>query len=167
MAIPKTKKELLQQSQNNYQKLNELIDSFSKEDQVSEFPADTMNRNIRDVIAHLYHWHIMFMDWYEVGMKGEKPDMPSKGYSWKDTKELNKKIWEDYQNHKLNELKVALNNSHLELQKIIDRHTEVELFEKKRYKWTGSSSLATYIRANSSSHYNWAYKLIKKAKNIR
>lgn len=164
MPVPKTKKELIQQSQKNYQQLNELIDSFSNEEQVSEFRKGTMNRNIRDVLAHLHHWHIMFIDWYEVGMKGDKPDMPAKGYSWKDTKELNKKIWEDYRNHKLDNIRIVLNDSYLELQKIIDKHTDAELFEKRRYKWTGSSSLSTYIRANTSSHYNWAYKLIKKVK---
>ncbi len=166
MPIPKTKLELIQQSQNNYQKLNELIDSFPIEEQASEFPKGTMNRNIRDVLAHLHHWHMMFIDWYKVGMKGEKPDMPAKGYSWKDIKALNKKIQEDYQNHKLDPIKVALNDSHLELQKIMNKHSDDELFEKRRYKWTGSSSLGTYIRANTSSHYNWAYKLIKKAKTI-
>jgi hypothetical protein len=69
-----------------------------------------------------------------------------------------------YQNHKLENIKLTFQNSYLELQKIIDAHSEVELFEKKRYKWTGSSSLSTYIRANTSSHYSWAYKLIKKVK---
>jgi hypothetical protein len=164
MPVPKTKEELIEQSQNNYQKLNKLIDGFSNEEQLSEFPKGTLNRNIRDVLAHLHHWHIMFLDWYVVGMKGEQPDMPSKGYSWKNIKQLNEKIWEEYQNHKLENIKLTFQNSYLELQKIIDAHSKVELFEKKRYKWTGSSSLSTYIRANTSSHYSWAYKLIKKVK---
>jgi hypothetical protein len=164
MAVPTTKIELIQQSQENYRKLNELIDSFPNEEQISEFPKGTMNRNIRDVIAHLHHWHLMFIDWYRVGMKGLKPDMPAKGFSWKDTKELNKKIWRDYQHHELENIRMNLNDSYLELQKIIDKHTDKEMFEKRRYNWTGSSSLSTYIRANTSSHYNWAYKLIKKAK---
>ncbi len=166
MPVPKTKEELIRQSQRNYQKLCELIDSFSNEEQVSEFPEGTMNRNIRDVLAHLHHWHKMFFDWYEIGMKGEKPDMPAKGYGWKDTKELNRKIRKDYQNHKLNDIRIALNDSYLEFQSIICKHSDSELFEKRRYEWTGSSSLSTYIRANTSSHYNWAYKLIKKVKTI-
>jgi hypothetical protein len=94
MPVPKTKEELIEQSQNNYQKLNKLIDGFSNEEQLSEFPKGTLNRNIRDVLAHLHHWHIMFLDWYVVGMKGEQPDMPSKGYSWKNIKQLNEKISE-------------------------------------------------------------------------
>ena len=97
-------------------------------------------------------------------MKGLKPDMPAKGYSWKDTKELNKKIWRDYRHHELENIRMNLNDSYLKVQKIINKHTDKEMFEKRRYNWTGSSSLSTYIRANTSSHYNWAYKLIKKAK---
>ena len=164
MAIPTNKGELIQQSQENYRKLNELIDSFLYEEQISEFPKGTMNRNIRDVIAHLHHWHLMFLDWYSVGMKGLKPNMPAKGFSWRDTKELNKKIWRDYQSHVLENIRMSFNDSHLALQKIINKHTDKELFEKRRYKWTGSSSLSTYIRGSTSSHYDWGYKLIKKAK---
>lgn len=164
MAVPKTKSELLKQSQDNYKKLNDFIDSLSEEDKLTDFPPGTMNRNIRDVLAHLYHWHMMFIDWYTIGMKGEKPDMPAKGYTWKDTKELNKKIWKDYRSHKLKDIRKSLDLTHAKLQSIIQNHKEKELFEKKRYPWTGTSSLATYTRASTSSHYNWAYNLIKKAK---
>jgi hypothetical protein len=164
MAVPKTKKELFEQSRDNYQKLNDLINSFPEDDKLAEFPPGTMNRNIRDVLAHLYHWHLMFLDWYSVGMKGEKPEMPTKGYSWKDTKALNKEIWKKYRSRELNEIRSSLDKTHSKLQKIIEKHTEQDLFEKQRYTWTGTSSLATYIRSNTLSHYSWAYKLIKKAK---
>jgi len=163
MAVPKTKNELFHQSQDNYQKLMALIDSFSEEKQLAEFPPGTMNRNIRDVLAHLYHWHLMFLDWYSIGMKGQKPEMPAKGYTWKEIKELNQNIWEKYNNYQLREIIRSLHKTHSKLQTIIEKHTEQELFEKKRFPWTGSSSLATYIRSNTSSHYNWAFKLIKKA----
>ncbi len=164
MPIPKSKNELFDQSRLNYQKLNELVESFSEYEKLSEFPPGTMNRNIRDVLAHLHHWHLMFINWYTIGMKGEKPEMPAKGYSWKDTKALNKKIWKDYQKYDLIKIRDSLDKSHLELQTIINKHGNKELFEKKRYKWTGSSSLATYLRSNTSSHYRWANNLIRKAK---
>lgn len=41
---------------------------------------------------------------------------------------------------------------------------DAELFEKKRYKWTGTTLLGAYFVSATSSHYDWAYKLIKKAK---
>ena len=40
-------------------------------------------------------------DWYATGMKGQKPDMPAKGYKWKDTAALNKRINAIYSDTKL------------------------------------------------------------------
>lgn len=160
MGRPTTKEELLHLSQENYKKLNDLIESIS--DPNKEFPEGTMNRNIRDVLAHLHHWHLMMLNWYEVGMKGEKPEMPAKGYSWKDTPELNKEIWKKYQKVDFNETKSLFNDSYQDIQKIIEKHTNEELFEKKKYKWTGTTSLGSYLISATSSHYDWAIKLIKK-----
>ncbi|MBD3223820.1 MAG: ClbS/DfsB family four-helix bundle protein [Caldithrix sp.] len=164
MAKPKTKNELINASQENYSELITLVDSFTEEEIKTEFPKETLNRNIRDVLTHLHHWHLMFLNWYKVGMKNEKPDMPAKGYSWKETPQLNKQIWENYQSVEFGEARKMLEESFSEIQQIIKKHTNKELFEKKRYKWTGSTSLGAYIIANTSSHYKWAYTLIKKAK---
>ncbi|MCI5080350.1 MAG: ClbS/DfsB family four-helix bundle protein [Saprospiraceae bacterium] len=163
MPRPKSKAELLQQSKKNCEKLNQLIEKRSIAEQEQEFPPGTMNRNIRDVLSHLHHWHLMFLNWYEVGMAGQKPDMPAKGYSWKTTPELNKWIWENYQQTTLAEAKQLFQTSHKQLMELIDQHTNEELFEKKRYKWTGSTSLGAYFISATSSHYDWARKLIKKA----
>ncbi|MDR9365005.1 MAG: ClbS/DfsB family four-helix bundle protein [Balneolaceae bacterium] len=164
MPRPKTKEQLLKLSRKNYKKLNDLINSFPAEEQRADFPEGTMNRNISDVLAHLHHWHLMFLDWYYVGMKDEKPEMPATGYSWKSLPDLNKKIWEDYKDMDLEDALKLLEESFEEVQKIIQRHTEKELFEKKHYRWTGSTSLGAYLVSATSSHYDWAYKLIKKAK---
>lgn len=162
MARPKNKKELEYLSQENYEKLLAFINSFSEKKQNDEFVKGTMNRNIRDVLAHLHHWHLMMLGWYEIGMKGQKPDMPAKGYTWKTTKELNLKIWEDYQKISLEEAKKRFRKSHNDVITIIKKHSNEELFTKKKYKWTGSTSLGAYLVSSTSSHYDWAYKLIKK-----
>lgn len=164
MAKPKTKDELLELSQRNFKRLNDFIDSFSDKEIKTEFPKGTMNRNIRDVLAHLHHWHEMLLDWYNVGMSGIKPDMPAKGFRWSETPELNKKIWNQYKTTELKKVRSMLNESYIKLQSVIKKHTDEELFEKKRYNWTGTTSLAIYLSANTSSHYTWAYNLIKRAK---
>lgn len=163
MARPKTKEELLNLADSNFHKLNAFIDSLSLKQQESEFPPGTMNRNIRDVLGHLYHWHLMMLRWYKEGMAGEKTDMPAKGYTWKTTPKLNKWILEKYQNIKLSQAKDLFKNSHQEVYQLIINHSDDELFEKKRYKWTGSTSLGAYLISSTSSHYDWAFKLIKKA----
>jgi hypothetical protein len=162
MPRPKTKDELLKASQENFSKLMELVHSYSDEEVHREFPIGSMNRNIRDILAHLHEWHLMMLGWYEVGMSGEKPDMPAKGYTWAALPKLNRKIWEDYQNTKLEDAKTSLYESDKKVQALIQKHSDSELFEKKRYKWTGSTSLGAYLISNTSSHYDWAIKRIKK-----
>ncbi|NOT35944.1 MAG: ClbS/DfsB family four-helix bundle protein [Saprospiraceae bacterium] len=162
MARPTSKKELLTMSQKNYELLTGFIDSLSEELRNREFNKGTMNRNIRDVLAHLHQWHVMLLDWYTAGLKGIKPDIPSKGYTWKTTPELNKRIWENCQTTDLKKIRKALDKTHSEVLELIKKHSENDLFEKKKYKWTGSTSIAAYLISATSSHYDWALKLIKK-----
>jgi len=164
MSRPTNKKDLLTLSQKNYKSLNDFVDSFSEEDKDKEFPKGTMNRNFRDVLAHLHHWHLMMIEWYTIGMKGDKPEMPAKGYTWKTTPELNRKIWETYRTTDLKKVRKLLDKSFNDVQSIIEKHSNDELFEKKKYKWTGTTSLGAYLVSASSSHYDWALKLMKKVK---
>jgi hypothetical protein len=163
MPKPTNKAELLTLSQKNYMRLSDFVDACDAVDQHREFPPGTLNRNVRDVLGHLHHWHLMLLDWYTVGMRGEQPDMPAKGYTWKTTPALNRKIWELYRNVRLEEVRTLLDGSFQELQALIRAHTNEELFEKKRYKWTGTTSLGAYLVSATSSHYDWAFKLVKKA----
>jgi hypothetical protein len=48
--------------------------------------------------------------------------------------------------------------------KIIQKHSDKELFTKKLYIWTGSTSMGSYFVSATSSHYDW---LVKKLKKLR
>jgi len=122
-----------------------------------------MNRNARDVLAHIYHWHLMMMDWYKIGMSGQKPAIPAEGHTWKTVPDLNRQINTQYQNVPISRVINMIKESHIEVMKLIESHSNEELFEKKRYKWTGSTSLGAYLISATSSHYDWGFKLIKKA----
>lgn len=163
MPRPKSKIELIELSQNNYEKLVKLVHSYSQKDLTKEFPKGMLNRNIRDVLAHLHHWHLLMLEWYKIGMKGEKPDMPAKGYTWKTLPALNKEIWSKSQDLDFVTAKELLDTSYNDIQELIRKHSDEELFEKKKYKWTGTTSLGAYLISSTSSHYDWATKLIKKS----
>lgn len=162
MPRPKNKEELLTLSQANFDKLFDYINKLSDKEKEFEFAPGTLNRNIRDVIAHLYHWHTMLNTWYHAGLKDEKPEIPARGYTWKTMPELNRLIQEKYTTTSLDEAIEMFKGSHESITGIIKKHTNDELFEKKRYKWTGTTSLGAYIISATSSHYDWALKLIKK-----
>ena len=164
MARPRSKAELLDQANVNYERLMAFVEAFSKDEQEREFAMGTLNRNIKDVLAHLHAWHLMLLDWYTVGMSGEKPDMPAKGFTWRTVPDLNKEIQERYAQVVLDDVKGLLRQSYKTIVKMIEMHSDEDLFTKKKYHWTGSTSLGAYLISATSSHYDWAFKLIKKAK---
>jgi hypothetical protein len=162
---PTSKNELISLSINNFNKMFELINSFNQDEICNgQIPFEDRDKNIRDILAHLHHWHLMMLFWYEVGMNGQKPDMPAKGYTWKTTVELNQEIWQKYQLVNYNEIVIMIQKSFSDIEMIIDKHNDDELFEKKKYKWTGTTSLGSYLISATSSHYEWAIKKLRKYK---
>jgi Uncharacterized conserved protein len=164
MARPTNKEELIALSNDNYNKLKQLVDGFSPEAQAGIFPFEDRDRNIRDVLVHLHEWHLMMEKWYNVGMSGEKPTIPAAGYTWQTIPQLNRVIWEKWQPTDLETSKQLLEESHKRIMQLIESHTNDELFTKKVYKWTNTTSLGAYFIGATSSHYDWAMKKIKKYK---
>ena len=95
-------------------------------------------------------------------MSGAKPAMPAEGYTWKTLPDLNRVIWEKYRRTSLKRVRTNLDESFTEIAAVIEVHSDKELFTKKHYTWTGSTSLGAYLISATSSHYDWGLKLIKR-----
>ncbi len=160
MARPKTKPELLESARNQFQLLLQEVekvpDNLLAENGVCE------NWSVKDILAHLHAWHMLFLTWYQLGMSGEKPAMPAPGYNWKQTPELNQAIYEEYRGEAFDAIRISLLESHQEVLAVIEKHSDQELFTKKLFKWTGSTSMGSYLVSAASSHYTWAYDLIRR-----
>ena len=122
----------------------------------------TQDRNVRDLLMHLHKWHMMLVRWYEGNMMGEEVNFLPEGFNWKTTPALNMEFWEEYQGVDLVEAKRLVRESHAEVMKIIEKHSDEELFARGFYKWTGTTSLGSYLVSATSSHYDWAVKLLRK-----
>ena len=166
MARPTNKKDLITASSEEFLNLFSLIDSMTLEKQESSFLFEDRDKNIRDVLTHLHEWHLMMKRWYKDGMSGIKPEIPAKGYTFKTLPDLNNEIFKRWQNTSLKDAKELIISSHNNIEEIINQHSDEELFTKKYYKWTGSTSLGSYLVSATSSHYNWAVKKIKKHKKL-
>ena len=164
MPRPKTKKELKQASEENFNQLFSLIDSLSKEEQEKEFSFDDRDKNIRDVLTHLYEWHLLLLKWVNSNISGIEASFLPSDYNWKTYPEMNIKIWEKHQTTDYKEAVSLLNQTHTKCLELIDSFTDEELFTKKYFPWTGSTSLGSYCVSSTSSHYDWAIKKIKKHK---
>ena len=171
MPRPTTKTELISAANDQFDKMWKLIDSVPEEVQNTAFSFDIAekkeahwgrDKNLRDVLIHLYEWHQMVMRWYNEGtVKGGMPAVPGEGYTWMTLPDLNMEIWKKYQDVPLAAAKSMLRKSHEEVLAIAALHTDEELFTKGLYKWTKTSNLGAYFISCTSSHYDWAMTKIK------
>lgn len=164
MTKPKTKEQLIEQTTEKYQKLEQLLASFTPEEQQGIFPFADRDKNLRDVLAHVYEWENMMKDWYTIGMSGGTPIIPREGYTWDKLKELNLKILERYQQTSFEDARALLAANHQWILKTIEQHTQDELFIDSYYPWTSPDSLATYFISTAPEHYDWALEKIQRYK---
>ena len=169
MGRPTSKSELLSAAAANYEEMNQFIASMTEQELSTPFAFDDnkkeahwkRDKNLRDVLIHLYEWHQLLLDWVLSNQKGEnKPFLP-KPYTWKTYGNLNEFFWKKHQNTTLEEASQMLEQSHKEVLNLAETFTNEELFTKGIYKWVGTSTLGSYFISDTSSHYNWALKKLK------
>jgi len=160
MPRARSKTDLLSFSEEEFSQLLEHVARLKQNDLLKKKVFE--NRTPKDILAHLAAWHELMLDWYTVGMKGEKPEIPAPGYTFKTAPELNEKLFQEWKNESLETVLKKLKSTHKKLLSIVEKHTDDELFTKKKYDWTGSTSMGSYFASALSSHYVWANDLLKK-----
>lgn len=171
MSRATTKTDLIIGANNNFEKLNALIDSMSEKEitAVFDFSKDRnkkeahwdRDKNLRDVYIHLYEWHQLVLNWVNSNMDGnEKPFLPSP-YNWKSYGNMNIGFWEKHQTTSLETSQKLFKQSHEDVMNLANTFTSEELFSKDAYKWVGGSVLGSYFVSATASHYEWATKKIK------
>ena len=171
MPRPKTKSELLKAASENYDKLNKMIDEMSEAELNTPFDFSddekkteahwSRDKNLRDVLVHLYEWQKLLLKWLPANLSGENvPFLPSP-YNWKTYGDMNVEIWKSHQSTPLEEAKKMLADTHSQVMKLVEDFNDEELFQKKYYNWTGTSNLGSYFISVTSSHYDWAMKKLK------
>ena len=164
MPRPTNKKDLLELSEANFNKLLKFIEELPDEIKTKTFKKNELNerdKTVSDVICHLHEWHLMMANWYKVGMSGKKPAIPAEGFTFQTLPKLNHIIWEKYKSTDLKKAITMFKKSHREITALIEKHTDDELFSKRKYPWTGTTSLGAYFISSTSSHYDWGLKTVK------
>jgi len=161
MPRPTTKEQLLQASEENFNKLFFLVNSMTKEEQEKSFSFEDRDKNVRDVLVHLYEWHQLLLNWVHVNQNGKAADFLPKPYNWKTYPQMNVEFWEKHQNTALPAAVSLLQQSHSNVMMLIDTFSDEQLFTKKYFSWTGTTSVGSYCVSAAPSHYDWAIKKIK------
>jgi hypothetical protein len=70
-------------------------------------------------------------------------------------------FWKKQQATAYDEAVALVKNSHAEVMALIESLSGEELFEKKHFPWTGTTSIGSCRISAAPSHYGWAMKKIK------
>lgn len=172
MSRPAAKPDLIKAANEQFDKMWQLIEAmtdgernavFNFGDGLKEKEAHwKRDKNLRDVLVHLYEWHQLLLTWVQANVNGEARPFLPEPYNWKTYGDMNVKFWEKHQSTPYADSKKMLLDSHKKALSLIERFSNEELFADRHFNWTGTTSLGSYCVSATSSHYDWAMKKIKK-----
>mgnify|MGYP003422962609 FL=1 len=161
MPKPTTKNQIVEVAQKERTALEELLATLTPEqmterDKIGEWA-------VKDVLSHLIEWEGMVIKWYEAGVKGKTPTVPSEEYNWGQLPQLNHAIFLKHRDKSLTDIQKSFKASYKKIMKTLQCIPEKELFTRGYYPWTRNNALAAYFVSGTSSHYRWARTVIRKA----
>ena len=171
-----TKTDLIEMANVNYEKLWETINSMSQEKQLALFNFNLekvgkqahwqRDKNIKDVLTHLYEWHQLLLNFVTSNLNGEEKPFLLAPYNWKTYGQMNVYFYNKHQNTSYVDSKDMLIKSHNDVMSLINTFNNDELFAKGQFKWTKTSTLGSYCVSATASHYDWATTKIKKHQKL-
>lgn len=160
----------------SFEKLTKLWDGFAPEQARAPFPEEVLAKGpephwrrdtcLRDVVIHLHEWHNLVTVWATANLGGTPANFFPEPYTWRTYGELNELFVERHRGTSYEEARELLAGSHAAVLGMIEGFTNEELFTKKYFPWTGSTSLGSYFVSATSSHYEWAAKKTRVYKRV-
>ncbi|MDR2514234.1 MAG: ClbS/DfsB family four-helix bundle protein [Christensenellaceae bacterium] len=171
MPRPSTKEGLILAANEGFRALWALIDSLSEEERAAEFRFDekllqkevhwARDKGLRDVLVHLYEWHLLLLRFVKSNSAGERLPFLPPPYNWKNYALMNIAFFEKHQQTPYAQAEALLRGSHGTVLALIEGFSNEELFERGHFAWLSGTTLGSYCVSVTSSHYDWAMKKIK------
>jgi len=164
------KSELITAAKDQWDKMWKLIDTLpDAKAAIFDFGDDPKlkeahwkrDKNLRDILIHLYEWHQLLLSWTAANMSGNNQPFLPEPYTWKTYGDMNVEFWETHQSTKYEDAITLLRESHAKVITLIESLSNEELFEKKHFSWTGTTNIGSYCISCTASHYDWAMKKVK------
>ena len=168
MPRPTSKNDLMTAAKENYKKLNLLISKMTEEELNTPFDFSKeekkkeahwkRDKNLRDVLIHLYEWHQLILNWVHSNQKGEEKPFLPEPYNWKTYGDMNVEFWKKHQNTSLENATKMFHKSHSDVLQLAETFTNEELFSKGVYKWVGGCTHGCIYCDSRSKCYQMNHK---------
>lgn len=154
----KSKTELLDVAEKEFEKLANLIDSI---DANTALEKGDDNTSIKDVIAHRAHWIELFLGWYSDGLAGKTVYFPAQGYKWNDLKRYNSDLRKRQSDLDWPNAVAMLNENYHKLTAFIHDHSEEELYGGPMKGGNNAWTPGRWAEAAGPSHFRSASKYLR------
>ncbi|MGL4668554.1 MAG: ClbS/DfsB family four-helix bundle protein, partial [Saezia sp.] len=145
MARATTKPDLIKGANEQFDKMWKLIDGMTEDEQNASFDFGNSfvqkeahwkrDKNLRDVLVHLYEWHQLLLDWIRSNKNGNSKSFIPAPYNWKTYGQMNVVFWEKHQDTTLDNAKKIAKESHADVIEMIEQFNNDELFVKGSFSW--------------------------------
>lgn len=159
-SIPKSRDDLIYLVETRFSKLKSELEQVSE--QRSTLMCDE-DFSIKDVLAVRLWWTRAVMEWIAAGRAGKAPVTPAEGYTWRETPALNKSIAAKSRKRRFAKICGDLAREQKRILRLIDSLSAEELTEPGYFEWAGKWPIMRWISISTSSQYDGARKLIRKA----
>jgi hypothetical protein len=138
-----------------YQTLIELV----KNNLNKPFLYTGRDENCRDVLYHLYGWHIILQELVRTNPK--RPFELRPGFTWKTLEKLNYTIKTEAEAYDLKTVLSMLNQTHHHLLSWVQTLNDAVINEENLYPFTAPSNLGEFVHECMGGHYQWAIQSIQ------
>jgi hypothetical protein len=160
MAQQMSKDKLLDLIRVERRRLEDFLAELSQEDMVQSGVIGEWS--VKDVLAHLVDWEQRCLNWIGVSFRGEAPETPAPGMTWKDVDILNQQIFAKHRNRTLEAVLEEFHSSYQAILKTVEGISEEDLTNPHRFGWRAGNPLWKLIASNTNNHYCWAKTEIQK-----
>ncbi len=164
MPVPKTRKELLDAIETNFELLAKDLGSvpIQKTNEVTlEGHAKGTVMNVHNLVSYLLGWNRLVLKWIEKDAKGESINFPETGFKWNQLGALAQKFYADFSVVPFDQLLKELTITKQNIVDFVSSKTNKQLYSAPWYK---EYTMGRMIQFNTSSPYANARTRLRKWK---
>ncbi len=161
MGANPPKAQLIDQIEDERRKLDAMLAPLTASDMAAA-GLTTTGWTPTDLLVHLSDWERRAADWYEAGVRGESPEVPGPGSTWRDLSRLNADVIAAARGRSLDDVRAESLATYARIVALVREMPEDDLVAPLRFAWTGGLTLGQFVAACTSEHYRWARGLVRK-----
>lgn len=151
VAFPTTKSDLLYRIADGWGALEATVAGLPP--RALTLPTLHGGWSIKDEVAHVTFWEGRVLAVMQAALSGEEPPHPPLVGDWAKIEELNSAVLEESRRRAFDDVLADMTRTHEMFVRAVEQLSDDDLFDARRFAWTGGEPLAVAVAGDSYEHY--------------